>query len=75
MKYLAIFSLVFLAACYEDTSSIQSENGRTFHVECIDGVEYWHRNANSRSSMSPRIDPNTLTFVRCQTKTGNNVTR
>lgn len=67
MKYLAIASLVFLAACY-DTPVAQSESGRQYSIECIDGVEYWFRSGNSRSVLAPRIDPNTMSFVRCEVK-------
>ena len=67
MKWFVIpVMLITLAACQDDRERVESENGNGYRVECIDGVEYWvRRGINGRSYMAPRIDPETLTFVRC----------
>jgi hypothetical protein len=64
MKWFVIpMMLITLAACQGD---VESDQGRSYTVECIDGVEYWLRHGgNGRSYMAPRIDPETLEFVRC----------
>ena len=68
MKYILIASLIFLAACNDERPSSQSDSGRDYKVECIDGVEYWVRTAGYRGYMAVRVDPKTLTFVRCEGK-------
>jgi hypothetical protein len=66
MKYLLIaFAAFGLTACYYDTPVTQAESGRQYSVECIDGVEYWHRSGSSRSVLAVRVNPETMTFVRC----------
>jgi hypothetical protein len=60
---IAVFSL---GACKDEREAASSEFGRNSSVECLDGVEYWVRNSGYRGYMSPRIDPHTLTFVRCE---------
>lgn len=66
MKYalLAIAALT-LAACVEEGSDLTNKHN-TITV-CLDGVEYWMINPEARSqTMAPRIDPETLSFVRCK---------
>jgi hypothetical protein len=35
---------------------------------CLDGVAYWYDGQGQSQMMSPRVDPETLTFVRCEEK-------
>jgi hypothetical protein len=37
-----------------------------FSVSCIDGVEYWYGQSGYKGYMSPRINNETLDFVRCE---------
>jgi hypothetical protein len=68
MKYAIIFTaMLALTACKEDTPPIfGSESGRNYRVECIDGVEYWLRARGRLGFMALRVDPETMTFVRCE---------
>lgn len=62
MKYALITIALFtLAACVEEGQDVTSDMTSI----CIDGVEYWYRGMGSSQMMAPRIDPETLTFVRC----------
>jgi hypothetical protein len=36
-----------------------------FNVSCIDGVEYWYGQSGYKGYIAPRIDSQTLNFVRC----------
>jgi hypothetical protein len=67
MKYTIILTaLLALTACKEDPRPIsESESGRHYRVECIDGIEYWTRANGYQGYMAVRVDPETLTFVRC----------
>jgi hypothetical protein len=67
MKYILIVTaLVTLAACKEDERpTVESESGRTYRVECVGGVEYWVRANGHQGYMAVRIDPETMSFVRC----------
>jgi hypothetical protein len=68
MKYLLVATaLVTLAACKEE-STVDSNTVRQYTVECIDGVEYWRRTARHSGYMAVRVDPETMTFVRCEVK-------
>lgn len=49
-----------LTACNDNREQKQSDSGRGYKVECIDGVEYWYSRA-----MAPRINPKTMSFVEC----------
>ncbi len=65
MKYVAILSLIFLASCIEDGSDSTDDMITT----CLGGVAYWVDGENTdQQMMAPRIDPQTLTFIRCQGK-------
>ena len=64
MKYIVLVSVLFLAACIEDGSD-QTDTMRTI---CLDGVQYWTKQAGHGRVMTPRIDPVTLAFVRCEEK-------
>lgn len=65
MKYVIIASILFLSACTEDGSD-QTDDMITV---CLDGVSYWVDGEDTQSQMmAPRIDPKTLTFIRCEVK-------
>ncbi len=68
MKYVLMAAIVLtLAACKEDEHpSIESVSGNTYRVECIDGVQYWFRHIGYKGYMAVRVDPETLSFVRCK---------
>lgn len=67
MKYLVLASLVFLAACVEDGDDLTNKHN-TITI-CLDGVEYWMINPDTQSqTMAPRVNPDTLTFIRCEAK-------
>jgi hypothetical protein len=67
MKYILIVTaLVTLVACKEDERpAVESESGRTYRVECVGGVEYWVRTNARQGYMAVRVDPETMSFVRC----------
>jgi hypothetical protein len=72
MKYVFIATvLVFVAGCVSEAEqSIPSTSsryvGKTYELECIDGVEYWFRGRPGyRGYLAPRIDPETLAYVLC----------
>lgn len=69
-KYiLLVTAALFLVACKPDTrQELVSESDQTYKVECIDGVEYWKQRRGYNGYMSPRINPETLEFVRCGSK-------
>lgn len=66
MKYLIIFvSLFALSACgLEEGSDVTN----SFTAVCIDDVQYWIAGIGSAQMMAPRVDSETLTFVRCEGK-------
>jgi hypothetical protein len=68
MKYILFaVGMLALASCIEDGEDITNRGG-TISV-CIDGVEYWITDlATSSQSTAPRIDPDTLTFVKCKSE-------
>jgi hypothetical protein len=74
MKYmLIVIAVLSLAGCEVENNtsaktadSISSNSGRPYQIECIDGIEYWHRTFNSVGFLAVRIDPKTMTFVRCE---------
>lgn len=70
MKYvIMIASFAILSACIPDArEKVASEVGQTYTVECINGVEYWKQSRGYGGYMAPRINPETLTFVRCGEK-------
>jgi translation initiation factor IF-1 len=67
MKYILIVAaLITLAACKEDErTAVESDSGRNYRVECLDGVEYWVRYSGHNGYMAVRVDPETMSFVRC----------
>jgi len=69
MKYiLALMSLLTLTACFDDDRPSQdSTSGRSYMIECIDGIQYWLRSGSTQGFMAVRVDPETMTFVRCET--------
>lgn len=65
MKYLAVITILLLAGCVEDGSDQTSD----VITVCLDGVAYWiDMEGTNYQMMSPRIDPDTLSFVRCEGK-------
>lgn len=68
MKYAIVFTaLLALVACKEDTRPItESESGSSYRIECIGGIEYWTRANGHQGYMAVRVDPETMTFVRCE---------
>lgn len=66
MKYAVLASVLFLAGCKTETTD-ESVNG--FAVACMNGIEYYYNNAGGYGkSLAPVIDPETMTFVRCEAK-------
>lgn len=66
MKYIAIVSLIFLAACVEKNNTNQTSDMITV---CLDGVAYWVDGEDTYfQMMAPKIDPETLTFILCEGK-------
>ena len=62
MKYLVVVATLFLVGCVEDGSDQTSD----MITVCLDGVAYWVTSAGTNyQMMAPRIDPDTLSFVRC----------
>ena len=62
-KFIIVVPLIMLlTGCKGDT---ESNNGRDYKVDCIDGVEYLIRRFGAVGYMSPRIDSETLNFIRC----------
>lgn len=61
---IALFAviLVTLSACVEEGSD-QTTDMITI---CLDDVAYWFDGQGQSQMMSPRIDPKTLTFIRCK---------
>jgi hypothetical protein len=65
-KYLVIVSVLFLVACKEKNNTNQTSDMITV---CLDGVAYWVDGEDTYfQMMAPKIDPETLTFVRCEGK-------
>jgi hypothetical protein len=65
-KYLVIVSVLFLVACEEKNNTNQTSDMITV---CLDGVAYWVDGEDTYfQMMAPKIDPETLTFVRCEGK-------
>lgn len=69
MKYtIVILAALTLSACKDERPRTESDSGRNYRAECIDGVEYWTRSGGNRGYMAVRVDPNTMSFVRCEMK-------
>jgi hypothetical protein len=68
MKYILIaIAALTLAACNDERATVESDSGRNYRVECIDGIEYLVRSSLVyKGFMAVRVDPETLTFVRCE---------
>ena len=67
MKKLIILAFIMLSACIEGIEE-SSDPTSLMNKICLDNVEYWFRAAGQTAVMSPRIDPKTMTFVRCEEK-------
>jgi hypothetical protein len=67
MKYaLILIAAITLSACVEDERPVvKSGSDRSFRAECVDGIEYWVRHSGHQGYMAVRVDPKTLTFVKC----------
>lgn len=69
MKYFALaFAAIFaLAGCVEQGADIT--NAHNTITVCMGGVEYWLINADTQlQALAPKIDSETLNFVRCEVK-------
>jgi hypothetical protein len=67
MKYVLMTAIVVaLAGCRDERPSTESVSGNTYRVECIDSVQYWIIGSGNSQMMTARVDPKTLTFVRCE---------
>lgn len=67
MKYfsIALASLALMACTPEEGADVTS----AVTPLCIDGVQYWTMYMGTGDDvLSPRVDPETLTFVRCMEK-------
>lgn len=67
MKKIIALALIGLAltGCIEQGDDLTNHH-QTITV-CLDGVEYWVLSADSQSqALAPKVDPVTLTFVRCK---------
>lgn len=62
---LVLVAALALTACNDTREQKQSDSGREYKVECIDGVEYWYRTVSTGGVMAPRINPKTMSFVGC----------
>lgn len=63
MKYfsIALVGLTLMACTPEEGTDVTS----TVTPLCFDGVQYWTMSMGSQAGiMSPRVDPETLAFVR-----------
>lgn len=67
MKYfsIALVGFALMACTPEEGTDVTS----AVTPLCIDGVQYWTMYMGSQAGlMSPRVDSETLTFVRCTEK-------
>lgn len=63
-KTIVAFIILFLlVGCGKEEGSDQTSDMTTI---CLDGVAYWYDGVGNTQMMSPRIDPKTLTFIRCE---------
>ncbi len=68
MKYVMIvIAALTLVACKDERPAVESDGARNYRVECVGGVEYWvqFNNIQSAGYMAVRVDPETMSFVRC----------
>lgn len=65
MKYIIIAAAALLLSACKEQETIRGDSGNSYYAECIDGVEYWKNTHGNAGYMSPRINPETLEFVRC----------
>jgi len=68
MKYVMIvIAALTLAACKKEDErpTVESDSGRNYRVECVGGIEYWVRYSGHNGYMAVRVDPETMSFVRC----------
>lgn len=67
MKYLliALMGLALMACKPEEGQDVTNSVSSL----CVDGVQYWTMYMGRQAGvMTPRVDPETLTFVRCVEK-------
>ena len=57
-----IVAALTLAGCVEEGDNV-TEN---YVSVCIDNVQYWQRINGNQGFLAPRIDTETLNYVRCQ---------
>jgi uncharacterized protein YcfL len=63
-KTIVAFIILFLlVGCGREEGSNQTEDMTTI---CLDGVAYWFDGMGQSQMMAPRVDPETLTFIRCE---------
>lgn len=63
-KTIVAFIILFLlVGCGKEEGSDQTEGMTTI---CLDGVAYWFDGMGQSQMMAPRVDPETLTFIRCE---------
>lgn len=63
-KTIVAFIILFLlVGCGKEEGSNQTEDMTTI---CLDGVAYWFDGMGQSQMMAPRVDPETLTFIRCE---------
>lgn len=60
---LVSIAAITLAGCVEEGENFDKEATAI----CLDGVQYWIIDPHMREqAIAPRIDPETLTYVRCK---------
>ncbi len=64
VSMLVLVGLIIGAVALADKSA--TVEASDFSVSCIDGVEYWYGQSGYKGYMSPRINSETLDFVRCE---------
>jgi hypothetical protein len=63
MKYILTITIVLiLSGCVAEGEDKTSDMTSI----CLDGVSYWYASGQSRAVLAPRINPETLTYVRCE---------
>ena len=62
---MIVIAALTLSACKDERPTVESDSGRNYRVECVGGVEYWFRYSGHNGYMAVRVDPETMSFVRC----------
>lgn len=69
MKYVLLaVTIVTLAACKDEQTvakTISSDTEGDYRIECIGGIEYYTLALWREGYMAVRVDPETMTFVKC----------